>query len=83
LRFALAADPTNADAIEYSRTVAGIRAADAPTLPSSMALELRVNPFLRCDNPNIRAAAQSHAGKPLREPAEVFGALRAWKDQFR
>jgi hydroxyacylglutathione hydrolase len=83
LRFALAVDPTNGAAIEYRNTVASVRAADAPSLPSSMALELRVNPFLRCDDPAVRAAAESHAGKPLHEPAEVFGALRAWKDQFR
>jgi len=31
----------------------------------------------------VVAAAQTHAGKSLDGPAEVFGALRAWKDQFR
>ena len=29
------------------------------------------------------AAAEAHAGKPLAEPAQVFGVLRAWKDSFR
>jgi hydroxyacylglutathione hydrolase len=48
-----------------------------------MSLELRVNPFLRCDDPAVRLAAEWHAGRPLNEPAAVFGALRAWKDQFR
>ena len=48
-----------------------------------MSLEIRVNPFLRCDAPAVRAAAEAHAGKALPEPAEVFGVLRAWKDQFR
>jgi hypothetical protein len=29
------------------------------------------------------AAAATHAGKSLGDAAEVFGVLRAWKDQFR
>ena len=45
--------------------------------------EIRINPFLRCDDPVVRTAAEAHAGKPLPEPAQVFGALRAWKDQFQ
>jgi hydroxyacylglutathione hydrolase len=38
---------------------------------------------LRCDKPAVRAAAEAHAEKSLEDPAEVFGVLRAWKDQFR
>jgi len=45
--------------------------------------EIRVNPFLRCDKPTVRATAEERAGKKLRDPAEVFAILRAWKDQFR
>lgn len=83
LRFALAVDPKNEAALEYRDTVAGVRAADAPSLPSTMALEIRINPFLRCDDAAVRAAAETHAGRSLDGRAEVFGALRAWKDQFR
>jgi len=82
LRFALNVDPKNAAALEYRERVARLRAADVPSLPSRMALELRVNPFLRCDDAAVRAAAEAHAGGPLREPSEVFGVLRAWKDKF-
>ena len=61
-----------------------LRAADAPTLPSRMALERQVNPFLRCDEPAVRAAAEAPCRHgALDEPAEVFAVLRAWKDQFR
>ncbi len=48
-----------------------------------MGLEIRVNPFLRCDDPAVVRAAETHAGKALEDPAAVFGVLRAWKDQFR
>jgi hydroxyacylglutathione hydrolase len=83
LRFALTVEPANQAAIEYQDRVERLRAKGDPTLPSTMALEIRVNPFLRCDVPAVVEAAQAHAGKSLKDPAEVFAVLRAWKDQFR
>jgi hydroxyacylglutathione hydrolase len=83
LRFALTAEPANSAALEYRERVARMRAADQPTLPSPLYLERRVNPFLRCDLPELRQAAAAHVGRPLQGDDEVFGTLRAWKDQFR
>ena len=83
LRFALTVEPTNSAALEYQESVQRIRAAGEPTLPSTLNLEIQVNPFLRCDNASVRSAAETRAGKALAEPAEVFAVLRAWKDQFR
>ncbi len=83
LRFALTVDPTNGAALEYQDSVHRVRAQGRPTLPSTLGLEIRVNPFLRCDNPTVVTAAEIHADKSLQGPAEVFGVLRAWKDQFR
>ncbi len=83
LRFALTVEPDNSAALEYQGGVQRVRAAGDPSLPSTLGLEVRVNPFLRCDNPIVVAAAERHAGKPLGEAADVFGVLRAWKDQFR
>jgi len=83
LRFALTVDPYNGAALEYLTQVDRLRAADKPTLPSTLGLEIRVNPFLRCDDPTVVRAAEVHAGGPLKGVAEVFGVLRAWKDQFR
>lgn len=83
LRFALSVDPANADAAAYGERVAQLRADDAPTLPSRLSLEILVNPFLRCETPRVRAAAQAHAGGTLADSTEVFRVLRAWKDGFR
>ena len=83
LRFALTVDPANDAAIEYQSSVDRVRAEGRPSLPSILGLETRVNPFLRCDDPIVARAAEKHAGQSLKEPAEVFGVLRAWKDQFR
>jgi hydroxyacylglutathione hydrolase len=83
LRFALTVEPRNADALEYQERVQQVRAQGNPSIPSTLSLEIKVNPFLRCDNAAVRSAAETHAGKTLSEPSEVFAVLRAWKDQFR
>ncbi len=83
LKFALAVEPDNRAALDYQTRVRALRDADAPTLPSRIELERRVNPFLRCEERTVRAAASARAGRPLGDEAEVFGVLRAWKDQFR
>lgn len=83
LRFALTVDPSNDAAIAYQGSVDRVRAEGRPSLPSTLGLETRVNPFLRCDDPAVARAAEKHAGRSLKEPADVFGVLRAWKDQFR
>jgi hydroxyacylglutathione hydrolase len=83
LRFALTAEPANTAAAEYRDRVARVRAADLPSLPSPLSLERRVNPFLRCDVAAVRQAAAARAGRALAGDDEVFGTLRAWKDQFR
>ena len=83
LRFALTVDPDNRTAQDYRGAVERTRAADAPTLPSPLSLEIRINPFLRCDTAAIRASAEAHAGRLLPEAAEVFAELRSWKDTYR
>jgi hydroxyacylglutathione hydrolase len=83
LAFALAVDPANEDTIAYRDAVAAVRSTGAPSLPSSLALERRVNPFLRCDTLAVRRAAEAHAARALPAESDVFGALRSWKDSFR
>src|SRR6202030_3666274 len=83
LRFALTVEPANRAALEYQARVERLRAQGEPTLPPTLALEIQVNPFLRCDEPAVVRAAEVHAGHSLGEPAAVLGVLRAWKDQFR
>ena len=83
LRFALNVEPANESTLRYDRQVTALRANGAPTLPSTIALERQVNPFLRCSLPIVQRAAEGHAGRPLVRTAEVFAALRSWKDGFR
>ncbi len=52
-----------------------------PTLPAPLSLELETNPFLRTAIDHVREAAEQAAGHSLDSPAEVFTALRQWKDR--
>ena len=83
LRFAQAVEPGNAALVARIRRCNALRDADMPTVPSSLADELATNPFLRVDQVSVRQAAEQHTGAKLGSPADVFAALRAWKDIFR
>jgi hydroxyacylglutathione hydrolase len=83
LRFAAAVEPGNADVLASLEATRALRDRDAITLPSRLGHERRINPFLRCREPAVRAAAEAHAGRTLPEPVDVFATVRAWKDGFR
>jgi hydroxyacylglutathione hydrolase len=57
-------------------------AVERATLPSTIARELTINPFLRCAESPVVANARAH-GALSSEPVAVFAALREWKNQFR
>ena len=83
LRFAATVEPGNADVLETLEAVAKLRARDGITLPTTLGRERRINPFLRCREPAVRAAAEARAGTPRPGPTDVFAVIRAWKDGFR
>jgi hydroxyacylglutathione hydrolase len=82
LRFARAVEPTNEDVVSHIAWSEARRAEGRPTLPSRLDRERRINPFLRCDAPAVKAAALAHGAHDGSGPA-VFAALREWKDSFR
>ncbi len=82
LRFAKAVEPGNADLEAYDARCLVVRAAGAPTLPSSIGLELQINPFLRCGVPEVVAAARAQ-GAGTDDAVSVLAALRSWKNGFR
>jgi hydroxyacylglutathione hydrolase len=75
-RFALHADPDNAALADYAEHIAKARAEGRPTVPTPLSRELATNPFLRADDPALRARWGGAT------PAETFAALRAAKDTF-
>ncbi|MDR2239150.1 MAG: hydroxyacylglutathione hydrolase [Zoogloeaceae bacterium] len=83
IRFALAVEPDNAALRERAERAARLRAENRPTVPLTLAEEKATNPFLRCDQPAVIAAAERRHGKSLTNPAAVFVVLREWKNDFR
>ena len=81
LGFAKWVEPDNVELTCRAEEVQLARSRGEPTLPSVIALERATNPFLRVAEPAVIAAAERWAGRPLRHGAEVFRALRTWKDR--
>lgn len=76
--FAVTVDPDNAALQEQVDNVKKRRDNDEPTVPTTLAMELNTNPFLRPDDPGIR----KHLGMTDASDAEVFAEIRRKKDEF-
>jgi len=95
LRFALAVEPGNAALVAYADEVAALRAAGRATVPTTVARERAINPFLRTTVPAVRAAAAGFAAEagltsnpsgttvPEDDNIGTLAALREWKNRFR
>ncbi|WP_160153898.1 hydroxyacylglutathione hydrolase [Microbulbifer sp. ALW1] len=82
LKFAAAADPANTEVTERQVAAQAIRQRGLPTLPSTIALELATNPFLRTSADAVRTQAIAHGAGEAPSAVEIFATLRHWKDNF-
>ena len=82
LRFAQMVEPDNAAITARSADVTRLRAADRPSVPSTLADELATNPFLRWHSPAVIAAAAARLGHLPVSDAETFAAIRIWRDNI-
>jgi hydroxyacylglutathione hydrolase len=82
LIFAKRVEPTNTDIDAYSKQVKALLREKKCSLPTTIGIEKRINPFLRCDQPDVKQAAEAYINRPLSTPVEVFSVLRHWKDSF-
>jgi hydroxyacylglutathione hydrolase len=82
LRFACAVEAANASLQVRQAREQQKRDRGEPTLPSTIGEERATNPFLRIDEPSIRAAAERRAGRALADRVAVFAEIRAWKNAF-
>jgi hydroxyacylglutathione hydrolase len=81
LKFARAVEPNNAALIQYQQQCMAMREAGVPTLPSTIARELQINPFLRSDQAEVVHAAQKLVPTAT-DAVAVFTAIRQWKNNF-
>ena len=82
LAFAIAVEPDNADLQARIAAAKATRAANRPTVPSTIALEQQTNPFLRWDAPQVIACAKARANQAALNSDEVFAQVREWKNSF-
>ena len=83
IRWAQVVEPDNGALAQWHDQAQALRDSGTPTVPTTLALEREVNPFLRTDEPAVAAAAVTHAGRALATRTEVFAALREWKNSFK
>ena len=78
IRFALSVDPENENLIAYEAICRNRRESGLPTIPTTIGLEKKVNPFLMVD----QSTFQSDLGLANKSASDVFGILRRMKDTF-
>lgn len=85
LKFALAVNPNNRELQDYNERAMQLRRQDKATVPSTIALERAINPFLRpsdteiVDNIKQHFSSLNHANL---DELSGFTLLRQWKDNF-
>jgi hydroxyacylglutathione hydrolase len=82
LRFAQAVEPTNEALATYAQRCSALRQQGQPTLPSTMAQEKLINPFLRTHLESVAHRVRHHDPAGARQEG-VFATLRQWKNQFQ
>ncbi len=82
LGFANAVEPQNDDLQLRVNRDKEKRSNGIPTVPSTIEAELLTNPFLRCEESHVIAAANRISESSCNNSVAVFSALRGWKDTF-
>ena len=82
LRFAVAVDPDNQTLAAYQRHCESLRQQNKPTLPTSIAQELLINPFLRTRQTALISTAK-HFDAAAHDDVSVFAAIRQLKNKFK
>ena len=77
-RFAVVIEPENQMLRKRTDQVTQLVGRGEPTIPTTLAEEKAVNPFLRADVPSVAAGVDLKGA----DPAKVFAAVRARKDRF-
>jgi hydroxyacylglutathione hydrolase len=81
LKFAKVVEPDNIDLITRYNEALELRKNNIPTLPSTISIELKTNPFLRAEENNVQKIISNKFKTGFSEK-EIFSALRQWKDNF-
>ncbi|CAB3715865.1 hydroxyacylglutathione hydrolase [Trinickia soli] len=83
IRFALACDPDNERLQAWRDEASALRERSVPTLPTTIAHERAVNPFLRADDPAVRDTLAEQLHETVPDRLAAFTLMREWKNRFR
>lgn len=78
IKFALSLEPNNPDLLKRQQETIGLRNKQLPSLPSTIALELSTNPFLRYQSLEIKASLGLKNGSDL----QIFSATRELRNHY-
>ena len=80
LRFSIEVEPENNDLIVRNTEIDNLLMENGSSLPSSIELEKKTNPFLRCDllSDNMQLIQKIGLNNPTEK--EIFKYIREWKD---
>ena len=81
LKFALEVDTSNRELENEFNNVKSLIASNTPSLPTTLQKELKINPFLRCNQNTIKNKVIKKFDM-VDDELEIFTALRKWKDNF-
>ena len=83
LAFAKAVEQQNQQRDKYAQTVSVMRQQALASIPTTIARERAINPFLRADQAQIQRRVQEEFHLPKQpDQALTFAKLREWKDNF-
>lgn len=82
LKFAQSLEPDNQAIQQLIENTDKLRSKDLPTLPSTLALEKQVNPFLRCEVGTIKQYIEKNTDSSIQLPEEFFATIRSLKDNY-
>ena len=81
LKFALEVDKDNKDLANEFNNIEKLISSDIPSLPTNLDKELKLNPFLRCHDIDIKNKVIEKFDI-IDDELQIFTALRKWKDNF-
>jgi len=83
MRFAVAAEPGNPEVAARLAHEQQRRERGEATVPSTIGVEKRTNPFLRPAEASVQRTLQAEGRLAGNDPVDAFAALREWKNGYR
>jgi len=79
--FAKWVEPDNSALLAREQDCHRLVDSGADTVPMRLGDEKACNPFLRFESPQVLAAVEKQAGRPMADSRDTFRMLRTWKDR--